>query len=73
MDNTLLEQLLGHFGVTKLSESKREILYPALKDRSNTLVSFAQGFNEVMNAPCSYDEKMRIKLDANAKIGRAHV
>lgn len=66
MDNTLLEQLLGHFGVTKLSESKREILYPALKDRSNTLVSFAQGFNEVMNAPCSYDEKMRIKLDANA-------
>ena len=47
-------------------ESKREILYPALKDRSHTLIEFAQGYDEVMNAPQSYDEKMRSKLDNTA-------
>lgn len=46
-----------------IEAGKREILYPALKDRCNTLANFAQGFFEVMNAPQSYDEKMRSKLD----------
>ena len=65
-DNAMLEELLSAFNVPKLSPKVREILYPALKDRSRTLVEFAQGFNDVFNAPCEYDEKMRSKLDSTA-------
>ena len=62
-DNATLETLLSAFNVPCIEAGKREILYPALKDRCNTLANFAQGFFEVMNAPQSYDEKMRSKLD----------
>lgn len=65
-DNAKLECLLSAFNVPKLPSQTREIFYPALKDRCNTLVSFAQGFFEVMNAPQKYDEKMRSKLDKTA-------
>ena len=64
--NENLESLLLDFGVKSLEAHKRDVLYNALKDRCNTLMSFAQGFIEVMNAPSVYDEKMYAKLDRAA-------
>lgn len=65
-DNATLEQLLSAFDVPRLNPKTRDILYPALKERYNTLTGFAQGFKEVMNPPTCYDEKMCSKLDSNA-------
>lgn len=64
--NQNLEKLLGGFGVGKMTESAREILYPELKNRSQTLCEFAQNLQDILTPPQSYDEKMRSKLDANA-------
>lgn len=65
-DNAALEVLLSAFGAPKLSEKSRQILYPALKERCNTLVNFTQSLQEVLNPPTTYDEKMRAKLDSAA-------
>lgn len=64
--NQNLEELLAGFGVGKITESAREILYPELKNRSQTLCEFARGLAEILTPPQSYDEKMRSKLDINA-------
>lgn len=67
MDNEKLQSLLvSDFGVCALEAVKRDVLYNALKERSNTLVSFASGFKDVLEAPQHYDEKMLSKLDTNA-------
>lgn len=63
MDNAKLEDMLSAYHAPSLSETAREILYPALKERCSTLVEFAQKLLEITNAPCEYDEKMRLKLD----------
>lgn len=66
--NENLSVLLADFGIKDIEDDKKEVLFPALKERSQTLKDFALLHNEVLNAPQSYDEKMRLKLDINAKI-----
>lgn len=64
--NQNLEELLRGFGVDKMTETTREILYPELKNRSQTLCEFAQNLQDILTPPQNYDEKMCSKLDANA-------
>ncbi|MGI0440320.1 glutamate--tRNA ligase [Helicobacter himalayensis] len=72
-----LESLLIDFGAQPLQsfacvsecdeekrESVREALFNALKERSKTLIEFANNFNEVLNAPKEYDSKLLNKLDS---------
>lgn len=47
-----------------LSDEKLEILIEALKERNYTLVAFANGVREVLQAPLVYDEKMKARLNA---------
>lgn len=66
MSNDTLESLVSEFGANIMERSKRDILYPQIKDRSQTLKAFAENLNDVLNRPKSYDEKMYSKLDLNA-------
>lgn len=47
-----------------LSDEKLEVLIEALKERNYTLVAFAHGVKEVLQAPSQYDEKMKARLNA---------
>lgn len=68
MDNSKLKAMLKDFGSeVNLEGEKLEVLFQALKERNYTLVSFAKGVEEVLNAPEKYDEKMYTKLSQNSK------
>lgn len=67
LDNDMLEKLLVSFNAPKLTQSARAILYAEFKERAKTLLEFANGLNDIINAPENYDEKMLSKLDENAK------
>lgn len=73
MPNPALESLLLPFGGSEMSESAREILYPELKDRSQTLKAFVENERDVLTPPESYDEKMRAKLDESASAWLAEI
>ncbi len=57
--NTLLNE---NFRVETPKERIQEILYPEIKERSKTLVDFAEILKECLQTPQSYDEKMRQKV-----------
>lgn len=63
MDNTKLKEILKDFDCeVSLEGEKLEVLFEALKERNYTLIKFALGVKEVLNAPNEYDEKMRSRL-----------
>lgn len=69
MQNTKLKMMLEEFGAKvelggeNLEGERLEVLFEALKERNYTLVSFAKGVEEVLEAPKVYDEKMLSKLN----------
>lgn len=63
MNNLKLKAMLKEYGCEVECDGERlEVLFEALKERNYTLVAFAQGVNEVLNAPKNYDEKMKSRL-----------
>lgn len=73
MDNAELETLLLDFDIPKISPHLRDILYPALKDRCNTLLQFSHMFKDVMSVPNSYDKKMCLKIDGDILVRLEHI
>lgn len=66
--NERIETLLRDFGNEPLSVHAREILYPALKERSQTFLTFSEMLHEITNAPQSYDSKMFEKLKSSESV-----
>lgn len=63
MDNQKLRMMLEEYGCeVKMDGDKLEVLFEALKERNYTLVAFANGVREVLEAPKSYDAKMQSRL-----------
>lgn len=63
MDNSKLKEMLKDFDCeVSLEGEKLNVLFEALKERNYTLVKFASGVKEVLNAPSVYDEKMHSRL-----------
>lgn len=73
--NAKLVELLKDFGVQSLKTYKGinatpqalDSLFGELKDRSKTLVEFATQYNEILQAPTTYDPKLLKKLDSQGK------
>lgn len=64
MDNKKLKSILEDYGCeVKCEGEKLEVLFEALKERNYTLVAFVNGAKEVLEAPKSYDEKMKSRLN----------
>lgn len=67
-----LSALLGEtYGVRipqERAQKVQEILYPEIKERSKTLVDFVEILKECLQAPQSYDEKMRQKVASEENI-----
>ena len=67
MQNSKLQSLLEQYGCkVNLSGEKLEVLFEALKERNYTLIAFANGVKEVLEAPKEYDEKMKSNLKSQA-------
>lgn len=58
-----LNEKLAPFGVVIPSERSQTILYPEIKERSKTLLDFAQILKECLDSPQNYDEKMLKKVN----------
>lgn len=57
-----IEKLLLEVGVAPLEPRARAILYPALKERSKTLVEFKATLEEILSTPTEYDPKILVKV-----------
>lgn len=65
MDNTKLKAMLAEYDCEVLLDGEKlHVLFEALKERNYTLVAFANGVKEVLEAPKSHDEKMKSRLNA---------
>lgn len=73
--NHELLELLGDFGVRGLetyeginaSASALDALFGELKDRSKTLLEFATQYDEILQAPKTYDPKLLKRLDSQGR------
>lgn len=59
-----LQQWLTKHNKSASYEAVRDVLFVELKERSKTLVEFANNLNAVLLAPTHYDEKLTKKLDS---------
>lgn len=70
LSNNEINELLPNYGATIPSKEIQDILYSEAKERSNTLVEFANIINECLNDEINFDSKMKekIKNDENIHI-----
>lgn len=66
--NERIETLVRELGFPVLAPRAREILYPAIKERSKTLLEFGAMVSEIIHAPQSYEAKLLDKV-ASAENG----